>query len=84
MGFRPAWDGWRLEPVAVSTNDPAEPNICAVRLRGRDRTLLARLVHGYNMPMCMKMKDYTTELVAERGIGAGGREPETLDHGPQT
>jgi len=76
-GFHPRWDGWSVRLVPVSTNDPAEPNIVALAVERADRAYLVRLVHGYNMPMCMKVKGYeATEI--------GDRRPETIDHRPET
>lgn len=63
QGFRPALKGWASRMVPVSTNDPVEPNIVALEVRGSGRTTLVRLVHGYNMPTCMRIKSYGVDLI---------------------
>lgn len=67
-GYCPAVTGAHVNSVAWTTHDPAEPNIAAfgvVRDKPKDpASLLVRLVHGYNMPMCMKIKGYTVEELA--------------------
>jgi len=49
--------------------------------------LLTRLVHGYNMPMCMKMKYYTVEKIQDhqvRSVTDPKLQSAFLDHRPQT
>jgi hypothetical protein len=76
-GFQPEWKGWTSRMVPVSTNDPAEPNIVAMEVRAGDRTTLVRLVHGYNMPTCMRIKSHTVEPVTD--APAGGPLPRAQD-----
>jgi hypothetical protein len=71
-GFAPKIDGWLFEKRPVSP-DPIEPNILCYRVTPResagyggtrqaDATL--RLVHGYNVRDCMRIKGYSVEEVA--------------------
>lgn len=66
-GYCPEVAGSIITPVAVTSHDPAEPNIAVYGVSqesGPEPTpLLVRLVHGYNMPMCMKIKGYTVEAI---------------------
>jgi hypothetical protein len=64
-GFQPVLKGWSSRIVPVSTNDPAEPNIVAMEVRGAGRTTFVRLVHGYNMPTCMQLKSYRVALIPD-------------------
>lgn len=80
VGFEPSLPGWSGRSVPVSTNDPVEPNIAAFALEtdpwqtnapGTPRQaplairVFTRLVHGYNMPMCMKIKGYTVVPIGD-------------------
>lgn len=60
-GFSPTVAGISLKEVPVTVRDEAEPNIMAYvgEPAGSPVVLGLRLVHGYNMPMCMKIKGYT-------------------------
>ena len=64
-GYCPAIEGASVTSLVVSATDPAEPNIAAFGVEWRPgevpSRLGIRLVHGYNMPMCMKIKGYTVE-----------------------
>jgi hypothetical protein len=66
-GYCPSVGVGMVHPLVVSTNDPAEPNIAAYGVTmgaGPDGARMAiRLVHGYNMPMCMKIKGYRVDPV---------------------
>jgi hypothetical protein len=77
-GFEPRLAGWQVRPVPVATNDPVEPNIFALRAVRAGAAYGVRVVHGYNMPMCMKIKGYTTEEFGVQGsgfrMGEGGEE----------
>ncbi len=70
QGFQPVLGGCPTRLLPVSTNDPAEPNIVAmgVSMPG-GRSMLVRLVHGYNMPTCLKLKSYTVSLVQDARAG---------------
>lgn len=74
----PATGEWVWRPVAVGPDDPTAPNLVA--LMGIQRAdpaapgVLVRLVHGYNMPMCMRIKGFQVDLVREERTAAGGRE----------
>jgi hypothetical protein len=74
-GFSPALDGWRTEQLPVGV-DPLEPNILAYRLSPSDvptnGSLLVRLVHGYNMRDCMRIKGYTVGLIRDSAKTAAG------------
>lgn len=71
----PAWTVRRLELPP----DPLEPNIVAFLLtprtapatpasRAESRAVLVRLVHGYNMVDCMRIKGETVTLLADARI----------------
>ena len=86
VGFRPQLRGWTVTVLPVRATR-AEPNIAVY---GLDRSgaeasvagrIIVRLVHGYNMRDCMRLKGYRVELTAdtrrtmatgERGAGAPG------------
>ncbi len=72
-GFDPAIPGWTVKAVQVPTNRPEEPNILAFEVVRGGRCALVRLVHGYNMPMCMKIKEYDVALVSDRRVSASTR-----------
>lgn len=67
----PGWTVTRL-PIAY---DPVEPNVLALLVRptkGNAPAALVRLVHGYNMVDCLRIKGSTVELVADtRETGEG-------------
>lgn len=79
--FAPRVNGWNLTSLPISSIDPAEPNIVLLSatrtppgptgLSSRTAALI-RLVHGYNMPMCMKIKGFTvsplTDITRPTGI----------------
>lgn len=64
-GYCPAIEGASITSLVVSAVDPAEPNIAVFGMEWGPREAPARLgirlVHGYNMPMCMRIKGYTVE-----------------------
>jgi len=75
-GFSPVADGWAFLSVPVASS-PIEPNIIALRVDHVSSShasspihsivpVLVRLVHGYNMCDCMKLKGYKVELIEER------------------
>lgn len=71
-GFQPVLNGYPSRLLPLSTNDPAEPNIVALGVLGSDgRSTLVRLVHGYNMPTCLKIKSYEVTLIRDARAGAG-------------
>jgi hypothetical protein len=63
------WDVERKPPG----NDPLQPDILVLRLTPRDTSatgaaalpVQVRLMHGYNMCDCMRIKGYTVDLVAD-------------------
>jgi hypothetical protein len=66
-GFAPASDGWRTVSRPVVTT-PMEPNIVLFRLESPEtarRIVFVRLVHGYNMCDCMRIKGYQVDLIAD-------------------
>jgi hypothetical protein len=80
--FNPSVPGLEVRKVPITTNDPVAPNIVVLDVRSaRDEAwghLAVRLVHGYNMPMCMKIKGYTVAPLqdsrsANAASGAGRR-----------
>ena len=64
-GFQPVMEGRLSRMVPVATNDPAEPNIVAMEVRAGGQVTLVRLVHGYNMPTCMRLKSYEITLIPD-------------------
>ena len=74
-GYCPVLEGSLVKAVVLSSYDPAEPNIAAFGVEqgmaGDGPRLSVRLVHGYNMPMCMKIKGYTVEGVVAQGLKPG-------------
>jgi len=73
--FRPAAPSWRLLLVHVKAT-PTEPTVIAYEVRhrteGAGEPVLVRLVHGYNMVDCMRIKQYRVELLADRRRPAPG------------
>jgi len=69
-GFDPRVEEWALKPRAIRP-DPIEPNMLAFSVLPAAAgvhpatRMLARLVHGYNMSDCMKIKGYRVELIAD-------------------
>jgi hypothetical protein len=86
--FTPVFEHWSARELKVKS-DPVEPNILAYqldpknhRLPGMTRPVLVRLVHGYNMRDCMRIKGYDVELLSDtRQIvaGNGTGEPSSVD-----
>ena len=80
-GFAPSSALWSLRPRSVPLS-PTEPNILAYEVRrrsglgeqqqGYSAPVLVRLVHGYNMCDCMRIKGYTVELVKAVGGSSPG------------
>ena len=70
-GYCPTIDGAEIQSVPLTSHDPAEPNIVSFGVQKNVGSTPARfgvrLVHGYNMPMCMKIKGYTVEPLTEGG-----------------
>jgi len=71
-GFRPSVPSWVLRLVHVKAT-PTEPTVIAYEARhrqegttGAGEPVLVRLVHGYNMVDCMRIKQYQVELLADR------------------
>lgn len=71
-GFSPAVEGWSFQSVPVTSN-PIEPNIFAIKVvpvsslaPHSHASIMVRLVHGYNMPDCMRIKGYKVELIEDR------------------
>lgn len=70
---------WSVQPIPVAP-DPLEPNILAFAVTPRgdttgSRAVLLRLVHGYNMVDCMRIKGETVDLLAD------SRETDTSEGG---
>ena len=63
--FMPRSQEWEAKKFPVGS-DPAEPNILAFILTRKDDRFSAktRLVHGYNMRDCMRLKGYSVELIS--------------------
>ena len=73
-GYCPAIDAAQVKALEIPHFDPAEPNIASfgVERAGVPGNGLfgIRLVHGYNMPMCMKIKGYTVEEIGRLDLPA--------------
>jgi len=81
IGYFPRIPGWQARTVQVATST-IEPNILAYAFRPlpdgpvpprRSEPVLARLVHGYNMVDCMRIKGYRVAPVAGTGPHATGQ-----------
>ncbi len=77
-GFSPSTNGWIFQSVPINSS-PSEPNILAFTaiptsnqhpyshtLAQSNSPVHIRLVHGYNMPDCMRIKGYKVELIEDR------------------
>ncbi len=80
-GFRPAVPSWVLRLVHVKAT-PTEPTVIAYEARhrpegtaGAGEPVLVRLVHGYNMVDCMRIKQYQVELLADHRRLSGAESP---------
>jgi hypothetical protein len=80
--------GWSVRRLPVSV-DPIEPNILAMEWRAlspaqpmEDRPVFVRLVHGYNMCDCMRIKHYTVELLVDTRPSAEGGHAVRVDFPP--
>jgi len=69
--FQPGSDDWVATARPVSSS-PIEPNILSYEVRRHPSTrvprrmpVLIRLVHGYNMPDCMRIKGFSVELIGD-------------------
>lgn len=73
--FAPTSAHWRIRSVQLDPDEPGALNLMAVQLHDRDgRRAIVRLVHGYNMPMCMRIKGFRVEPLKGGGSGMGGKE----------
>jgi hypothetical protein len=68
VSFRPRSDRWKIREIPIDPT-PTEPNIAAYEFKQSGARMAVRLVHGYNMPDCMRLKHYTVELVADSTVG---------------
>lgn len=80
-GFRPAAPDWAIRLVHVKAT-PTEPTVIAYETHrlaegspGVNAPIFVRLVHGYNMVDCMRIKQYRVELVEDRRHPAVGALP---------
>lgn len=74
VGFKPVIPGWSTRMMSMDLENSTDPNILALEL-SRDASssepaacFVIRLVHGYNMTMCMKIKHYTVEKIQDHGV----------------
>jgi hypothetical protein len=85
--FRPAPASWEVESLPIAF-DPIEPNILAYLVKraaeaatntslAADASVLVRLVHGYNMRDCLRIKGFRVDLVADlrHGVISGQASP---------
>jgi len=80
--FEPRSENWTFESIPLSP-DPIEPNILAYVMTrrvygtmgaGQRGTVIVRLVHGYNMVDCMRIKGDEVQLLADtRGLETAAR-----------
>ncbi len=80
-GFRPSAPSWVLRLVHVKAT-PTEPTVIAYEARHRPEgtsdggePVLVRLVHGYNMVDCMRIKQYRVDLLADLRHPSGSETP---------
>ena len=72
--FQPVIPGWGIRVKSIDAENPTDPNIMGLELVGESASngsvprFFVRLVHGYNMPMCMKIKYYTIEKIQDNRI----------------
>ncbi len=82
-GFAPASSSFFIKPLKVP-DDPIEPNILVYSIRPHNEknreagSVMTRLVHGYNMRDCMRIKGYQVDLIGtltgggvEAGVNSG-------------
>jgi hypothetical protein len=89
--FALASPAWSVQPIPVAP-DPLEPNILAYAVTPRGdatgaRAVLLRLVHGYNMVDCMRIKGESVDLIAdsrENDLSEGGGPPAAFANLPST
>jgi hypothetical protein len=72
--FSPSGDAWRVKRLPI-LEDKQEPHVAAFRLdKAGQRPVVTRLVHGYNMCDCMRIKGHEVTLLRDtRGEGSDGR-----------
>jgi hypothetical protein len=74
VGLQPTFPGWNIRLLPVNQGIASGANILAMDFArdtpeaGVVQRFMIRLVHGYNMPMCMKKKYYTVEKIQDSGI----------------
>ena len=74
VGFQSTIPGWTVRKVPIDLENSTDPNILGMALSRKDSLpgqgsrFFVRLVHGYNMPMCMKIKYYTVEKLLDHGV----------------
>lgn len=70
-GFQ--WDrrAWKITDITVASDDPTAPTMLSFAVESREwPPAILRLTHGYNMPECMEIKGYQTQLVGDqRAVG---------------
>jgi len=73
--FAPASAKWTMERRYGVADDPSAPNLYAFVARengsGGSFPVLVRLVHGYNMPDCMRLKKYSVEKIGDTTNSVG-------------
>ena len=64
--FSPQSPDWSFTAIRSEDDDRTAPNLVSYMAASpRGGQVVVRLVHGYNMPMCMKIKGYTVELLED-------------------
>jgi hypothetical protein len=70
VSCQPALEGWVVRALPITRDKLVDANIASYSVAqdsssSPNNHFLVRLVHGYNMPMCMKMKYYTVEKILD-------------------
>lgn len=79
--FIPQVKDWSFSHLPITAIDPAEPNIMTLsgkHDREPERAATLRLIHGYNMPMCMKIKGYTVTPIGDTTLPANPQQKPPL------
>lgn len=70
-GFQWKERPWRITDITMPSDDPTAPTMLSFAIESREwPPAILRLTHGYNMPECMEIKSYATELIGDqRAVG---------------
>lgn len=84
--FKPVSEKYTIKRLEVQRTE-IEPNILAFELKDKESAegpVVVRLVHGYNMRDCMRIKGYSVDLIEDRRRSSNSFPVEIwrLKHGP--